>query len=81
MYDSFLPLGGAVLFANMMVDEVIIGAPGICGMLLFCFVSVFVAGLMIGTPEYGGKKIETPEIKMTILAIAAGKKVRMRDEV
>ena len=73
MHDSFLPLGGAILFANMMVDEVIIGAPGsgLYGMLLFCFVSVFVAGLMIGrTPEYVGKKIETPEIKMTILALA-----------
>jgi K+-transporting ATPase ATPase A chain len=73
MHDSFLPLGGAVLFANMMVDEVIIGAPGsgLYGMLLFCLVTVFVAGLMIGrTPEYVGKKIEMPEIKMTILALA-----------
>jgi K+-transporting ATPase ATPase A chain len=40
-------------------------------MLLFCLVTVFVAGLMIGrTPEYVGKKIEMPEIKMTILALA-----------
>jgi K+-transporting ATPase ATPase A chain len=73
MHDSFLPLGGAVLLANMMVDEVIIGAPGsgLYGMVLFCLVTVFVAGLMIGrTPEYVGKKIETPEIKMTILALA-----------
>ena len=73
MHDSFLPLGGAVLLANMMVDEVVIGAPGsgLYGMLLFCLVTVFVAGLMIGrTPEYVGKKIETTEIKMTILALA-----------
>ena len=73
MHDSFLPLSGAVLLANMMVDEVVIGAPGsgLYGMLLFCLVTVFVAGLMIGrTPEYVGKKIETTEIKMTILALA-----------
>jgi len=72
MHDSFMPLSGAILFANMMVDEVIIGAPGsgLYGMLLFCIVTVFLAGLMIGrTPEYAGKKISPPEIKMTILAL------------
>jgi potassium-transporting ATPase potassium-binding subunit len=73
MHDSFLPLSGAILLANMMVDEVIVGAPGsgLYAMLLFCIVSVFVAGLMVGrTPEYVGKKIESSEIKMTILALA-----------
>jgi potassium-transporting ATPase potassium-binding subunit len=72
MHDSFMPLSGAILFANMMVDEVIIGAPGsgLFGMLLFCIVTVFLAGLMIGrTPEYVGKKIRSTEIKMTILAL------------
>ena len=39
-------------------------------MLLFCIVTVFLAGLMIGrTPEYVGKKIGASEIKMTILAL------------
>jgi K+-transporting ATPase ATPase A chain len=39
-------------------------------MLLFCIVTVFLAGLMIGrTPEYVGKKIGSSEIKMTILAL------------
>jgi len=74
MHDSFLPLSGGILLANMMVDEVIIGAPGsgLFGMLLFCIVAVFLAGLMIGrTPEYVGKKIGTTEIKMTILALLA----------
>jgi potassium-transporting ATPase potassium-binding subunit len=72
MHDSFLPLSGAILLANMMVDEVIVGAPGsgLYGMLLFCVVSVFLAGLMIGrTPEYVGKKIGSSEIKMSILAL------------
>jgi potassium-transporting ATPase potassium-binding subunit len=72
MHDSFLPLSGGILLANMMVDEVIVGAPGsgLFGMLLFCIVTVFLAGLMIGrTPEFIGKKIGSPEIKMTILAL------------
>jgi K+-transporting ATPase ATPase A chain len=72
MHDSFMPLSGGILLANMMVDEVIIGAPGsgLYGMLLFCIVTVFLAGLMIGrTPEYVGKKIGASEIKLAIIAL------------
>jgi potassium-transporting ATPase potassium-binding subunit len=72
MHDSFLPLSGAILLGNMMVDEVIVGAPGsgLYGMLLFCIVTVFLGGLMIGrTPEYVGKKVGSAEIKMAILAL------------
>jgi K+-transporting ATPase ATPase A chain len=72
MHDSFLPLAGAVLLTNMMLDEVIIGGvgSGLYSILLFCIVAVFLAGLMIGrTPEFIGKRIEPAEIKMTMLAI------------
>jgi potassium-transporting ATPase potassium-binding subunit len=72
MHDSFMPLSGLVLLANMMVNEVIFGAPGsgLFGILLFVIVAVFAAGLMIGrTPEYLGKKIEAGEVKMTMLAL------------
>jgi potassium-transporting ATPase potassium-binding subunit len=72
MHDSFMPLSGLVLMANMMVDEVIVGGPGsgLFGILLFAVVAVFAAGLMIGrTPEYLGKKIEGNEVKMTMLAL------------
>jgi K+-transporting ATPase ATPase A chain len=72
MHDSFLPLSGGILLGNMMIDEVIIGAPGsgLWGILLFCLVAVFIAGLMIGrTPEYIGKKIEAREVKMAVLAL------------
>jgi K+-transporting ATPase ATPase A chain len=72
MHDSFMPLSGGILLANMMVDEVIVGAPGsgLFGMLLFSITAVFLAGLMIGrTPEFVGKKIGSSEIKMTILAL------------
>ena len=72
MHDSYMPLSGLVLLANMMLDEVIVGGPGsgLFGMLLFAVVAVFVAGLMIGrTPEYLGKKIEANVIKMTMLVL------------
>jgi K+-transporting ATPase ATPase A chain len=74
MLDSYAPLSGFVLMANMMVDEVIVGAPGsgLFGILLFAIVAVFVAGLMVGrTPEYLGKKINATEVKMTMLALLA----------
>src|SRR5258708_296273 len=39
-------------------------------MLAFAIVAMFVAGLMVGrTPEYLGKKLESREVKMTILAL------------
>ena len=72
MHDSFMPLSGFVLMANMMLDEVIVGGPGsgLFGMLLFVMVAVFVAGLMIGrTPEYLGNKIGGNEVKMAMLAL------------
>jgi K+-transporting ATPase ATPase A chain len=72
MHDSYVPLSGLVMMANMMVDEVIVGGPGsgLFGILLFAIVAVFIAGLMIGrTPEYLGNKIEANEVKMAMLAL------------
>lgn len=72
MHDSFSPLGGAVLLVNMMLDEVIVGGvgSGLYSILLFCIIAVFMAGLMIGrTPEFIGKKIESTEVKMAMLAL------------
>ncbi len=72
MMESFLPLGGLVPLANMMLGEIIFGGvgSGLYGFLLFAIVAVFVAGLMVGrTPEYLGKKIEAKEVKLTMLAI------------
>jgi K+-transporting ATPase ATPase A chain len=72
MHDSYMPLSGLVLMANMMVDEVIVGGPGsgLFSMLLFALLAVFIAGLMIGrTPEYLGNKIEANEVKMAMLAL------------
>jgi len=72
MHESFLPLGGMVPLANIMLGEIIFGGvgSGLYGFLLFAIVAVFVAGLMVGrTPEYLGKKIEAKEVKLTMLAI------------
>ncbi len=72
MHDSLLPLGGAVPLVNIQLGEIIFGGvgSGLYGMLLFAIIAIFVAGLMVGrTPEYLGKKIESKEVKMTMLAI------------
>ena len=72
MHDSFTPLGGLVPLVNMQLGEIIFGGvgSGLYGMLLFAIVAMFVAGLMVGrTPEYLGKKLESREVKMAILAI------------
>ena len=72
MHDSFMPLGGMIPLINMQLGEIIVGGvgAGLYGMLLFAIIAVFVAGLMVGrTPEYLGKKIESREVKMTMLAI------------
>jgi K+-transporting ATPase ATPase A chain len=72
MYDSFMPLGGLVLFILMQTGEVIFGGvgSGLYGMLITVLISVFIAGLMIGrTPEYLGKKIDSFDIKMASLFV------------
>jgi potassium-transporting ATPase potassium-binding subunit len=74
MHDSFTPLGGIVPLFNIMTGEVIFGGvgAGLYGILLYCILAVFIAGLMVGrTPEYLGKKIEQKEVKMAMLAVIA----------
>jgi K+-transporting ATPase ATPase A chain len=73
-HDSFTPLGGLVPLFNIMTGEVIFGGvgAGLYGVLLYCILAVFIAGLMVGrTPEYLGKKIEQKEVKMAMIAIIA----------
>ncbi|MGH6615756.1 potassium-transporting ATPase subunit KdpA [Sphingomonas sp.] len=73
MHDSFTALGGMIPMINMQLGEIVIGGvgAGIYGFLLFAILAVFVAGLMVGrTPEYVGKKIESREVKLAVLAIA-----------
>jgi len=72
MHDSFTPLGGLVPLTNIMLGEVIFGGvgAGMYGILIFVILTVFIAGLMVGrTPEYLGKKIESYDVKMAMLAV------------
>ncbi|MGA8172987.1 MAG: potassium-transporting ATPase subunit KdpA [Methylocystis sp.] len=72
MHDSFMPLGGLVPLFNMLLGCISPGGvgAGLYGFLVLAVVAVFVAGLMVGrTPEYLGKKIETREMKLAMLAV------------
>ncbi|WP_028311545.1 potassium-transporting ATPase subunit KdpA [Derxia gummosa] len=72
MHDSFTALGGAVPLVLIQLGEVAFGGvgSGLYGMLVFAVTAVFIAGLMVGrTPEYLGKKIGPPEMKLVALAI------------
>ena len=72
MHDSFMPLGGLVPLFNMLLGCISPGGvgAGLYGFLVLAVIAVFVAGLMVGrTPEYLGKKIETREMKLAMLAV------------
>jgi potassium-transporting ATPase potassium-binding subunit len=72
MHDSFTPLGGLVPLFNMQLGEVVYGGvgSGLYGMLVFVIIAMFIAGLMVGrTPEYLGKKIEPPEMRLATIII------------
>jgi potassium-transporting ATPase potassium-binding subunit len=74
MHDSYTPLGGGIPMIHMMLGEVSPGGVGVGlnGMLVMIILSVFIAGLMVGrTPEYLGKKIQAPEMKLVVLYVLA----------
>jgi potassium-transporting ATPase potassium-binding subunit len=71
-HDSYMPLGGMIPLANIMLGEVVFGGvgSGLYGMLVDVILAVFIAGLMVGrTPEYLGKKIEAYDVKMSMLFV------------
>ncbi|MBC7911879.1 MAG: potassium-transporting ATPase subunit KdpA [Pyrinomonadaceae bacterium] len=70
MHDSYTPLGGGVPLINMLLGEIVFGGlgTGLYSIIMVALVGLFLAGLMIGrTPEYLGKKIGIPEIKLIML--------------
>ena len=72
MHDSFMPLGGMVPLANIMMGEIIFGGvgSGMYGMLILVIVTVFIAGLMVvRTPEYLGKKVQAYEVQLSMLYV------------
>lgn len=72
MISSLSPLAGGISMFNIMLGELIFGGVGVglCGMLMFTLLTVFLSGLMVGrTPEYLGKKIEKREMQWVMLAV------------
>jgi K+-transporting ATPase ATPase A chain len=72
MHDSFTALGGLIPLFNIQLGEVVFGGvgAGLYGMLIFVVLAVFLTGLMVGrTPEYLGKKIESYDVKVSVLAV------------
>jgi potassium-transporting ATPase potassium-binding subunit len=72
MHDSFTPLGGLIPLFNIQLGEVVFGGvgAGLYGMIVFVVLAVFLTGLMVGrTPEYLGKKIESYDVKVSVLAV------------
>lgn len=72
MLSSLSPLAGGAALVNMMLEELVFGGIGVglSSMIMFVFLTVFLAGLMVGrTPEYQGKKIEKREIQWVMAAL------------
>jgi potassium-transporting ATPase potassium-binding subunit len=72
MHESLSPVAGMAAMFNMMVGEVVFGGvgSGMYGMIAYAILAVFIAGLMVGrTPEYLGKKIDSFEVKMSVVAV------------
>jgi potassium-transporting ATPase potassium-binding subunit len=71
MHDSFTPLGGMVPLLGMLINETYGGVGvGMINFFLFLFLTVFIAGLMVGrTPELFGRKLEAKEIKLAAIAL------------
>jgi potassium-transporting ATPase potassium-binding subunit len=71
MHDSFNPLTGLVPLVGMWFNVAFGGVGvGLINMFLYIVVGVFICGMMIGrTPEYLGRKVETREMKLALLAL------------
>lgn len=72
-HDSFTPLGGMMLISGMMLNTIFGSAgAGILNVMMYAILTVFIAGLMVGrTPEFRGKKIESREVKLAMIALLA----------
>jgi K+-transporting ATPase ATPase A chain len=72
MHDSLTPVGGLVPMLQMMLGEIVFGGvgSGFYGIMIYVLITVFIVGLMVGrTPEYLGKKVESREMKLIMLAL------------
>jgi K+-transporting ATPase ATPase A chain len=69
-HGSYRPLGALVLLVNMLLGEVAFGGlgTGVTGLIMLALLGIFLGGLMVGrTPEYLGKTVGIPEMKLVAL--------------
>lgn len=73
MHDSYSSMGGMMVLSTMMLNTVFGGCgAGMINIMIFVIFTVFIAGLMVGrTPEFHGKKIESREVKLGVIALLA----------
>ena len=67
--DSYTPVGGAGAFVAILLGVISPGGDGggLYAILVLALLSVFIAGLMVGrTPEFLGKKIRAPQMKLVV---------------
>jgi len=71
MHDSLNPLTGLVPLTGMWLNETFGGVGvGMINMFIYILTGVFICGMMVGrTPEYLGRKVETQEMKLVLLAL------------
>jgi potassium-transporting ATPase potassium-binding subunit len=72
--DSYTPVGGAGAFVGILLGEISPGGEGggLYAVLVLALLSVFIAGLMVGrTPEFLGKKIRAPQMKLVVAYVLA----------
>jgi K+-transporting ATPase ATPase A chain len=69
MHDSMTPVTGATTLLGMMVNCFYGGVGvGFLNFYIYIILAVFISGLMVGrTPEFLGKKIEAPEMKIAMM--------------
>src|ERR1700730_4630445 len=67
--DSYTAVAGAGSFVAILLGEISPGGDGggLYAILVLALLSVFIAGLMVGrTPEFLGKKIRAPQMKLVV---------------
>lgn len=71
MHDSLNPLTGLIPLTGMWLNETFGGVGvGMINMFIYILTGVFICGMMVGrTPEYLGRKVETQEMKLVLLAL------------
>jgi potassium-transporting ATPase potassium-binding subunit len=70
LHESYSPLGGGAVLANMVLGEISPGGvgSGLYGLVIVAVLAVFIAGLMVGrTPELLGKTVGRREITCAAL--------------